>query len=145
MEMHTNNLEILRKEASRLIDLERNLLTNIRDTHGLIADESGSTQTFDSKSLYQGLEILAGERHKLDSMDMVVAVVGTMKAGKSTTINAIVGSEILPNRNGPMTSVPTLIRHTKGKVIPSVTFENNAPINDLCKALNNELASKPNL
>ncbi|HBV0140261.1 TPA: antirestriction protein [Escherichia coli] len=29
---------------------------------------------------------------------MVLAVVGTMKAGKSTTINAIVGQEILPNR-----------------------------------------------
>ncbi|HCX7601680.1 TPA: dynamin family protein, partial [Escherichia coli] len=27
---------------------------------------------------------------------MVLAVVGTMKAGKSTTINAIVGQEILP-------------------------------------------------
>lgn len=30
--------------------------------------------------------------------EMVLAVVGTMKAGKSTTINAIVGQEILPTR-----------------------------------------------
>lgn len=46
----------------------------------------------------------------------MLAVVGTMKAGKSTTINAIVGQEILPNRNRPMTSVPTLIRHVPGKL-----------------------------
>jgi len=144
--MHTNNLEVLRKEAARLIELESQLLSNIRDTSGLVTDSSNNAaQTFDSKSLLQGLEVLSGERHKLESMDMVVAVVGTMKAGKSTTINAIVGSEILPNRNGPMTSVPTLIRHAKGRLTPSVTFKNNAPINELCKALKDVLASKPDI
>jgi len=134
--MHTNNIEILRKEAFRLIDLESQLLLKIQDIPGLLSSgEETDVQTFDSKSLAQSAEVLKGERGKLDSMEMVVAVVGTMKAGKSTTINAIVGSEILPNRNAPMTSIPTLIRHTSGQHIPSVTFSNNAPINALCKNL----------
>lgn len=134
--MHTNNLEILKKEAFRLVDLESQLLCKIQDIPGLLSsDEDADVQTFDVKSLNQSKEVLAGERVKLDSMEMVIAVVGTMKAGKSTTINAIVGSEILPNRNGPMTSIPTLIRHAVGQHIPSVTFSNNAPINALCKEL----------
>jgi replication fork clamp-binding protein CrfC len=60
-------------------------------------------------------EILNNEAQKVDKLEMVLAVVGTMKAGKSTTINAIVGSEILPNRNHPMTSLPTLIKHRIGQ------------------------------
>lgn len=141
--MHTDNLEVLRKEASRLIDLECQLLSSIKDAPGLISEETDSAQTFDSKTLAEGLEVLSGERHKLDSMDMVVAVVGTMKAGKSTTINAIVGNEILPNRNGPMTSIPTLIRHTKGQNTPIVQFDNNAPINRLCQGLADVVRNKP--
>jgi len=141
--MHTDNLELLRKEASRLIDLESHLLSSIKSAPGLIPEENDSAQTFDPKTLEEGLEVLSGERHKLDSMDMVVAVVGTMKAGKSTTINAIVGNEILPNRNGPMTSIPTLIRHSKGQNTPVVRFDNNAPINALCQKLNDVVRSKP--
>ncbi|MGQ7789866.1 dynamin family protein [Shigella flexneri] len=38
-----------------------------------------------------------------------------MKAGKSTTINAIVGTEVLPNRNRPMTALPTLFAIRPGK------------------------------
>ena len=49
-----------------------------------------------------------------------------MKAGKSTTINAIVGREIMPNRNRPMTTLPTLIRHTSGKTEPELKFNPDA-------------------
>ena len=52
----------------------------------------------------------------------MIAVIGTMKAGKSTTINAIVGNEVLPNRNRPMTTLPTLIRHVPGKTEPELSF-----------------------
>lgn len=55
---------------------------------------------------------LNNELRKVTRLEMVLAIVGTMKAGKSTTINAIVGTEVLPNRNRPMTALPTLIRHT---------------------------------
>ena len=66
---------------------------------------------------------------------MVLAVVGTMKAGKSTTINAIVGREILPNRNRPMTALPTLIEHAPGQKTPVLYFEKRQPILDLIEKL----------
>ena len=66
---------------------------------------------------------------------MVLAVVGTMKAGKSTTINAIVGREILPNRNRPMTALPTLIEHAPGQKTPVLYFEKRQPILDLLEKL----------
>lgn len=47
----------------------------------------------------QEIATLRGDGIKPVELEMVLAVVGTMKAGKSTTINAIVGTEILPNRN----------------------------------------------
>ncbi|HDX6754006.1 TPA: DUF932 domain-containing protein [Escherichia coli] len=72
---------------------------------------------------------------------MVLAVVGTMKAGKSTTINAIVGQEILPNRNRPMTSVPTLIRHVPGKTEPVLHLEHIQPVRNLLITLQEKLAT----
>ncbi|HDV3741635.1 TPA: dynamin family protein, partial [Escherichia coli] len=67
--------------------------------------------------------------------------VGTMKAGKSTTINAIVGKEILPNRNRPMTSVPTLIRHVPGKTEPVLHLEHIQPVRNLLIRLQEKLAT----
>ncbi len=56
---------------------------------------------FDKQKALKRIEELEGEQIKTARREMVLAVVGTMKAGKSTTINAIVGQEILPNRNRP--------------------------------------------
>jgi 50S ribosomal subunit-associated GTPase HflX len=74
----------------------------------------------------------------------VLAVVGTMKAGKSTTINAIVGTEILPNRNTPMTAIPTLIKHTQGQKRPRFIFSEKAsqPINQLVQDLKEAFKDK---
>lgn len=72
--------------------------------------------------------ILKNEYQKANELEMVIAVVGTMKAGKSTTINAIVGHEVLPNRNYPMTALPTVVTHVKGQSIPTLNFTNKEPI-----------------
>ncbi|WP_163598702.1 dynamin family protein [Moraxella catarrhalis] len=55
----------------------------------------------------------------------MLAVVGTMKAGKSTTINAIVGREIMPNRNRPMTALPTLICHNAEQHTPKLKINSS--------------------
>ncbi|HIA8611621.1 TPA: dynamin family protein, partial [Escherichia coli] len=60
---------------------------------------------------------------------------------KSTTINAIVGQEILPNRNRPMTSVPTLIRHVPGKTEPVLHLEHIQPVRNLLITLQEKLAT----
>lgn len=144
--MHVDNLDVLRKEAVRLIQLESAFLGKVSGAPGLVSSPGeGNQQTLDSQSLQHAQEILIGERTKLETMDMVVAVVGTMKAGKSTTINAIVGAEVLPNRNAPMTSIPTLIRHTPGIRVPKLIFSNNEPINKLCGEIKKILADDPGI
>lgn len=134
--VHEKNIETLREEAQRLLMVEIALLEKMQDEEGVVTDaREGEQQTFDKASISKDIEVLKGELAKLENLEMVLAVVGTMKAGKSTTINAIVGTEVLPNRNRPMTALPTLIRHTPGQTEPVLQFSNSAPINDLMKTL----------
>ena len=128
-------IKTLREEAKRQVQLMKNLLKEA-DEKGLVeapALDEKNRATFDTASLPKVFEILDGESYKLDHLEMVLAVVGTMKAGKSTSINAIVGAEVLPNRNRPMTALPTLIRHTPGVLTPRLVLAKIKPINDLLK------------
>lgn len=70
---------------------------------------------------------------------MVLAVIGTMKAGKSTTINAIVGMEILPNRETAMTTLPTLIRNIHGQQQPVLKIAKITPLLELGKKVAKKL------
>lgn len=138
--MHESNIGLLRDEAQRLLSEEIKLLEQIQITPNLLVKKNDNFQTFDTDSLPKAIERLQGEKYKLESLNLVLAVVGTMKAGKSTTINAIVGMEILPNRNRPMTALPTLIRHTKGITEPRLIFSNTEPVNQLIQQLSAKLS-----
>lgn len=137
--MQKHNLEVLQKEASRLLKMEIEILEMVKHVDGLLREGEETASSFDSESIQKGIETLNGEAHKLESLDMVVAVVGTMKAGKSTTINAIVGQEVLPNRTAAMTSIPTLIRHTPGMAEPILHFHNKEPVDGLVLELKKRL------
>lgn len=49
------------------------------------------------------------EADKVKNLELRMAIVAPMKAGKSTIVNAIAGQEILPSRNSAMTTLPTEI------------------------------------
>lgn len=119
-------INILQTQISMLSDIESDILNKEEE---LKASNSKSEGILTPETCKEFQQVLKGEIHKLQNFDVVLAVVGTMKAGKSTTINAIVGREILPNRNRPMTSLPTLICHNKEQTTPKLTF-NSKPIND---------------
>lgn len=141
--MQQPNIDVLSTEANRLLDLSIQFLNYMNEQKGVVAAAmQGEAQTFDQASLAKHIEVLQGEKTKLANLDMVLAVIGTMKAGKSTTINAIIGSEVLPNRNRPMTALPTLIRHTPKQIEPLLKFDNNGPINQLLEQLS-PLLNKP--
>lgn len=158
--MNTLKKELTKKELNAYKDTAINILTTqiemLTDIQSEILDEEN--QQADSEPKREGIltsetckvfqETLKGEVHKLQNFDVVLAVVGTMKAGKSTTINAIVGREILPNRNRPMTSLPTLICHNKVQKTPKLTF-NSTPINtflaDVKEALQTHIIENPSL
>ena len=134
--MSGKKLELLREEAVRLLGLQATLLEEMHSAPNVItALEEGEHQTFDRSSTLKRVEVVRGELAKLENLDLVLAVVGTMKAGKSTTINAIVGSEVLPSRNRAMTALPTLIRHTPGQLEPELKFHNREPVNSLLRQI----------
>ncbi len=117
----TARVEVLKDEGIRLLELTASLLEGLEKEKGLLGEEK-EKGTYDCKSVANYRGILDEERRKLRDLELVIAVIGTMKAGKSTTINAIVGNEVLPNRNRPMTTLPTLIRHVPGKTEPELSF-----------------------
>lgn len=139
--------ESLVAEGTRLLNLSLSLLNDIKNNPNLILGEEDKAKIiaetndiiFNTQGIDKQTTVLNGERIKLANQETVIAVVGTMKAGKSTTINAIVGTEVLPNRNRPMTALPTLIKHTEGFKEPVLTIENIIPINTLVATLNNVL------
>ncbi|HGT5384013.1 TPA: dynamin family protein [Escherichia coli] len=140
--MHEKNIALLCDEADRLLQLNINLLRQMVDEPDVLLDgKNENGQLFDKQKALKRIEELEGEQIKTARREMVLAVVGTMKAGKSTTINAIVGQEILPNRNRPMTSVPTLIRHVPGKTEPVLHLEHIQPVRNLLIRLQEKLAT----
>ncbi|MDI3323402.1 dynamin family protein [Pontibacterium granulatum] len=136
--MHDINIDLLREEACRLVKVETDFLKEMLDTPDLLTDMEG--QSFTRESAHKRIEILQEEANKLEKLEMVLAVVGTMKAGKSTTINAIVGAEVLPSRNEPMTAIPTLIRHKVDQKEPILSFEHTQPVIELAKKLGDLIA-----
>ena len=69
---------------------------------------------------------LERELNKLDlflSSPLTVAIVGQFSSGKSTFLNALLGSEILPSGLTPVTSKPTFIRYGAAPGL-SVLYEN---------------------
>lgn len=128
-------IKILQTQISMLSDIESEILSKESESK---TDDSKSEGILTQETCKEFKQVLKGEVHKLQNFDVVLAVVGTMKAGKSTTINAIVGREILPNRNRPMTSLPTLICHNKEQKIPKLTFKSQ-PINDFLVDVKNAI------
>ncbi|HIE1225669.1 TPA: dynamin family protein [Escherichia coli] len=140
--MHEKNIALLCDEADRLLQLNINLLRQMVDEPDVLLDgKNENGLLFDKRKALKRIEELEGKQIKTARREMVLAVVGTMKAGKSTTINAIVGKEILPNRNRPMTSVPTLIRHVPGKTEPLLHLEHIQPVCNLLITLKEKIAT----
>lgn len=146
--MHTQTIFELSQEVERLLQLSLQNLNTLKIAPLVLQNDKNISQTsdnpsalplkFSSAGIDMQVDILKNELRKVTHHEMVLAIVGTMKAGKSTTINAIIGTEVLPNRNRPMTALPTLIRHTPGQHEPILHFPHVLPI----KALMGELQKK---
>ncbi|HEY3589897.1 MAG TPA: dynamin family protein [Buttiauxella sp.] len=143
--MHTQAIFELSQEAERLLQLALQNLNTIKTTSSTTQHDVnyfGQPQTgaaipskFCSRGIQAQQAMLQNELRKITQHEMVLAIVGTVKAGKSTTINAIIGTEVLPNRNRPMTALPTLIRHTPGQREPVLHFPYVQPIEKLMNTL----------
>ncbi len=133
--MHSVNILDIQKETIRLLQNTQKILEALLKSRVVLDSDEKTKQTLGKDFLTDLSSTLANEEQKAKNMEMVIAVVGTMKAGKSTTINAIVGQEILPNRDIAMTTLPTLVTHKQGQKTPRLTFDNTQPLIDLSKQI----------
>lgn len=107
----------LQDEIKTLIEKQQALMAKLSNDGAVWKyepKEKGLTQP----ELERQIEALSSDKVKVQALESTIAVIGTMKAGKSTTINALVGEEILPHRLTAMTTLPTLIRHKPGQKVP---------------------------
>ncbi len=147
--MHTQAVFELSQEAERLLQLALQNLDALKkiplatqNDQNLKSPHTAAPVVplqFSARGINAQQAMLQNELRKINQHEMVLAIVGTMKAGKSTTINAIVGTEVLPNRNRPMTALPTLIRHTPGQREPVLHFPHVMPIETLMGELQQKL------
>ncbi|WP_315360869.1 dynamin family protein [Neisseria bacilliformis] len=141
--LNPQQLKAYRDDTVNALNKQINLLREIRKSD-LMQNRSieGKQGLLTIEEIDKAIPAIENEIKKLEHFDVVLSVVGTMKAGKSTTINAIVGREILPNRNRPMTALPTRIIHTPNQKKPVLRFDNPA-VSEFATHLGKLLAENP--
>lgn len=124
--MHEANILNVQNETLKIIEITQELLKDFSKI-----SNKDDNATLSSKNIENYLDTLSNGEKKVKNLEFVITVVGTMKAGKSTTINAIVGQEVLPNRSFPMTSLPTLVTHKQEQSEPQLTLPKREPLEKL--------------
>jgi hypothetical protein len=138
--MYQSNIKRVQIETNKIIIETEKILESLIETEKNTENKNKvDEKTLSYTNLKEDQRMLKNEKLKVDILDYVVAVVGTMKAGKSMTINAIVGQEVLPSREFPMTTLPTLITHVPNKTEPSIKIEKIEPFNILKKKIKSKL------
>lgn len=121
--MHERNIEAAKSETLRLLAYMEQVLGEHLAAADLLRRASpDQVRRLDKEKAERWRKTIQREIEKVQNLETVLAVVGTAKAGKSMTINAIIGAEVLPSRPDPMTTLPTLVRHKRGLAEPVMTF-----------------------
>ena len=147
--MDSEILAAARDQMLLLIDEQKALLQALIGEPGLLhsRNEVGreGERVLSLERAKESIEVLEGDADKASRLEITLAVAGTVKAGKSTAVNAIIGTEALPNRNRPMTALPTVIRHETDRFEPGLSINNVAALNDLAKRISLKLQDKSRL
>ena len=91
-------------------DLQRDVIDLLAQISSLMGRASTALRSEETGKKYAEFQKqVAAEASKVENLELRMAIVAPMKAGKSTIINAIVGQDLLPSRNAAMTTLPTEI------------------------------------
>lgn len=138
--MHEKNFKRIQVETIKIITETEKIVERLIETEEIIKSiDRDEAKTLSHTNLIEHKEILKNEKEKLDNLEYIVAVVGTMKAGKSMTINAIIGQEILPSREFPMTTLPTLIAHKAKQEKPILNLKSIEPFEKLVEKIKEKI------
>ena len=111
-------------DSNLVSSLQREISSQFGKLKKLLTDVGSGSNDSDHLEILNQIE---EERQKVKDLRLTLAFVGTMKAGKSTAINAVIGANVLPNRSGAMTTMPTLVTHVPGRIEPILRFRKNQP------------------
>ncbi|MGB3759654.1 MAG: dynamin family protein [Rivularia sp. (in: cyanobacteria)] len=115
-EVPTSNVQDLQQDVIELLGEISDLMNR--------ASTALSSDSVDNK--YAGFEKqIRNETSKVENLELRMAIVAPMKAGKSTIVNAVAGQDILPSRNSAMTTLPTEIIFDAGLDEPVLTLSNS--------------------
>lgn len=119
------------KERDKLFIKVANDIANVIKKNQDLSDDD-TAQQFISNAEKQLEEM---ERIEREGRDLVVGVVGCVKAGKSTFLNALIfdGKQVLPKAATPMTAALTRIRFSKEPKAKIVFYQQSDWINILSK------------
>lgn len=107
-------------------DLQADILDLLKDISALIAKSPQELSEDNYQKKYTASQKrIEQEIQKVDNLELRMAIVAPMKAGKSTIINAIVGQDLVPSRNAAMTTIPTKISFDNTVDKPSLTLSEN--------------------
>ena len=97
---HKPKMQEVQKNAIALLEQVSSLMR--RASNALSSDRA-------SEKYVKFQQEVTDATRNVEDLELRMAIVAPMKAGKSTIINAIVGQELLPSRNAAMTTLPTEI------------------------------------
>ena len=111
--------DTLERDIYTLQESVVSVLSQVRD---LMNYASQKLETSDSQDrrYAEHAKSIENEITKVKNLELRMAIVAPMKAGKSTIINAIVGQDILPSRTQAMTTLPTEIVFSKEVTEPKL-------------------------
>ena len=107
-------------------DLQADILDLLKGISKLMGKAQRDLNDENSQKKYiESQKQIDREIHKVDNLELRMAIVAPMKAGKSTIINAIVGQDLLPSRNAAMTTIPTAISFNNDIDKPELSLAEN--------------------
>ena len=107
--------------------LEDHKLLVTKALHIVPSENSNSVETLDTKYLNRIIDEINEEIRNVNQMELRIAIVASMKSGKSTIINALIGENILPVSSNRMTIIPTEVIF-KSEVKQSILILSNEVI-----------------
>ena len=105
--------------------LQESVVTVLQQVLDLMKYASQNLETPNSKDrrYSEHAKSIENEITKVKNLELRMTIVATMKAGKSTIFNAIVGQDILPSRIQAMTTLPTEIVFSKEVTEPKLKLQ----------------------
>ncbi|MEB3121865.1 MAG: dynamin family protein, partial [Snowella sp.] len=106
-----------------VIELQQQIISKLTEVQDLMKQASKLAMSDDFRHRYTQYENdIHRDRQNVESLELKMAIIAPMSAGKSTIINAIVAQELLPVSATAMTAIPTEIVFSADLEQPHLTL-----------------------